>query len=73
MYAIRSYYGDKVQDAVEALSHDILMIEALGDYEQAKAFVAKYRVVPPSVAKALEDLKNVPIDIKPIFAIEKEI
>ncbi len=64
---------EKIHAAVEALSHDVLMIEALGDFEQAKAFVEKYRSVSPAVQKALEDLKNVPIDIKPIYAIEKEI
>ena len=62
---------DKVHEAVRSLSHDVLMIEALGDYEQAKAFVKKYKTVQPSLAKALETLKDVPIDIKPIFAIEK--
>ena len=64
---------DKVNEAVKALSHEVLMIEALGDYERAKALVDKYRVVTPALEKALDMLKAVPIDIKPVFAIEKEI
>ena len=64
---------DKIHEAVKALSHELLMIEALGDYDRAKALVEKYKVVQPSLEKALEALKEVPIDIKPIYAIEKEI
>lgn len=64
---------DKIHEAVKALSHEVLMIEALGDYDRAKALVEKYKIVQPSLEKALEALKEVPIDIKPVYAIEKEI
>jgi hypothetical protein len=63
--------ADKIQDAVKQLSHDILMIEALGDYNKAKEMIAKYCVVSPQLKQALDKLVNVPVDIRPIYAIEK--
>lgn len=62
---------DKIQDAIQQLSHDILMIQAEGDYEKAKAMIDKYRVISPPLKRAIEAVKDVPIDIKPIYKIEK--
>ena len=46
----------------------LLTIEATGDYEAAKAMMAKYVVIRPEVQKALDRLKStVPNDIRPSF------
>jgi hypothetical protein len=63
----------KVKQAVKSLAHDLLMIQALGDYDAAKKFMGKYRVMSEPMKNALEKVKNVPIDIRPVYAIEKEI
>jgi hypothetical protein len=63
---------DKIRDAVKQLAHDILMIEALGDYDKAKEMIEKYRIISPPMEKALAKLTNVPIDIRPIYSIEKK-
>ena len=62
---------EKIKDAVKQLAHDILMIEALGDYDKAKEMIDKYRVVSPQLQKALDKVADVPTDIRPVFAIEK--
>ncbi len=64
---------DKIKGAVRDLSHDLLIIEAKGDYDGAKAFIKKYRYLAPEVQEALERLQDVPIDIRPVYAIEKEV
>ena len=55
--------------AVKECSHDILMLEALGDYDGTKAFIEKYGTVGPEMQAAWDGLKEVPIDIEPIYEI----
>lgn len=63
----------KIKSAIRDLAHDLLMIQALGDYEGAKKFIEKYRVMSEPIQKALEKVKDVPVDIRPIYSIEKEV
>lgn len=60
----------KMENAIKDLAHDLLMIEAKGDYKAAEKFVEKYRVMPKEFEKAIEKLKNIPVDIKPIYAFK---
>ncbi len=62
---------DKIKDNVKQLAHDILMIQALGDYNKAKEMIDKYRIISPQLKQALDRLTHVPVDIKPIYAIAK--
>jgi hypothetical protein len=68
-----SYVADKMREAVEALAHDLLMIEANGDYAAAEAFVDKYGAMPAELAQALEGLADIPTDIRPSYPIEKQM
>ncbi|NQT24081.1 peptidase [candidate division KSB1 bacterium] len=63
----------RMKRAVKDLAEDLLKIEAEGDYAAAKALIEKYRVIRPEVQLALDRLKDVPIDIRPIYPIEGEI
>ncbi len=63
----------KVRDAARDLAREVLMIEARGDYKAAKAFVEKYRVVRPEMAKAIKGLESLPVDIKPIYSYRDEL
>ncbi|NIV98088.1 peptidase [Candidatus Saccharibacteria bacterium] len=63
----------KIEKAVRDLAHEILMIQALGDYEGAKSFIETYRYESPELQTALDKLEDVPVDIRPIYAIEKEL
>lgn len=57
----------RMPGAVRDLAHELLTIEAQGDYAAAKALLAKYAVMPPPMQKALENLKDIPVDIEPVF------
>jgi hypothetical protein len=64
---------DKMKQAVRELAYDILMIQARLDYEGAVDFIEKYRHFPEEIRQALDRLSDVPIDIWPSYAIEKEL
>lgn len=57
----------KIKDAVAGLDHDLLTLEATGDYAGAKKLMSEMMVLRPEVQKALERLKSVPTDIEPKF------
>jgi len=63
----------KIGDAVRDLSRGILMIQALGDYQGAKALIEKYRKITPELQIALNKLNDIPVDIRPQFAVEKRL
>jgi hypothetical protein len=58
---------NKIKDAVAGLDHDLLTLEATGDYNGTKKLMSEMMVLRPEVQKALERLKGVPTDIEPIF------
>jgi hypothetical protein len=57
----------KIKDAVAGLDHDLLTLEATGDYAGTKKLMSEMMVLRPEVQKALERLKGVPTDIEPVF------
>ena len=61
----------KIKDSVRKLTHDLLMVEAEGNYDGAKAMLDKYAIIRPPMQQALDRLKDVPVDIEPIFALVK--
>jgi hypothetical protein len=56
----------KIKGAVRDLTHDILTIEAQGDYAAAKRMLDTLGVVRPPMQRAIESLKNIPVDIDPV-------
>lgn len=61
----------KIRDAVRKLTTELLTIEAEGSYEKANAILEKYAVIRPAMKGALDSLKNVPVDIEPIFPLAR--
>jgi len=61
----------KIREAVRKLTHDLLTIEAEGSYDKAKAMLEKYSLIRPDMKGALDRLKDVPVDIEPIFPLAK--
>lgn len=57
----------RARTAFRDLTRKILMIQAKGSYEEAKKFVAKYSNMNQDMKKTLDGMKNVPIDILPIY------
>lgn len=62
---------DKMPAAVEALSNRLLMIQALGDYEAAQAFLDKYGEPTEDLNHFLTRLEGIPVDIEPLFTAEQ--
>lgn len=64
---------DQIKSAVRDLDHDLLTLEAHGDYEGAKKMLDSLGVIRPEVQRALARLNHVPIDIEPIFVTADEV
>jgi hypothetical protein len=56
----------KVKQGVRDLAHDLLMLEATGDYAGAKKMLDTLAVMRPEVAAAIAKLKDIPTDIVPL-------
>jgi Peptidase family M49 len=63
----------KVKDAVRDLDHDLLTIEAQGDYAAAKKMLDELGVVRPILKRALAKLQDLPTDIEPVFVTASEL
>lgn len=59
----------KFRPALEELCRDLLMIEAVGSYDGAKALAAAYGGVPPAMRTVLDGFSSIPVDIEPVFAL----
>jgi hypothetical protein len=64
---------DKIKAAVRDLDHDLLTLEATGDYTGAKRMLDELGVVRPAMKKALSSLNDIPVDIEPIFVTANEM
>jgi hypothetical protein len=53
--------------AIRELLHEVLMVQALGDREGARAMLSRYGVMSPSLSRALGRLSDIPVDIKPSY------
>jgi hypothetical protein len=62
---------DKMPAAVQAMAEKLLLIQATGDYDGAKAFIDQYSQSSPELDKLLAKLKDIPTDIEPMFASEE--
>jgi len=56
----------KIKSGVRELVHDLLTIEATGDYARAKKMLDELGVLRPPMQKALDRLKDIPVDIEPV-------
>lgn len=63
----------RIKAAVRDLTHDLLTIEATGDYDGAKRLLQESAVVRPPVETLLEKLNKVPVDIEPQFVTADEL
>jgi len=61
----------KIYPALEELAANILTIQAEGNYQGAKQLIAAYAVESPSMTALKDKLTDLPVDIKPVFQIEK--
>ena len=64
---------EKIYPALTQLVNKVLMIQATGDYYGAKQLIADYGKVTETIKILTDKLVNLPVDIKPVFQIEKEL
>ena len=64
---------EKFKQGVRDLDHDLLTLEAQGDYAGAKKLQDEMGVVRPALQKALDRLQGIPTDIEPIFVTADEL
>ncbi len=58
------------QESFRDLAHELLMIQALGDYDAALSMVDRYGTVHPAMAAAIEGLTDLPVDVDPSYPLE---
>jgi hypothetical protein len=63
----------KIKGAVRDLAHDLLTIEATGDYTGAKRILDTLGVLRPEMKATLGSVGAVPVDIRPVFVTADEI
>ena len=61
----------KIREAVRKLTSELLTLEAEGSYDKARAILVKYAVIRLPMKNAFDQLKDVPVDIEPVFPMAK--
>jgi len=64
---------EKIRGAVRDLDHELLTLEATGDYARTKQMLDQLGVIRPNMQKALKGLDGIPVDIHPVFVTAKEL
>jgi len=67
------YDEEKFMPALTELAAHILTIQATGDYDGAKELMDTYRIYTPLMNRIIEELSDVPVDIRPIFSLESKL
>jgi hypothetical protein len=57
----------KMKEAVRALARELLILEGDGNIENAAKFIDRYGKMDEVITKTINKLKDIPVDIKPIF------
>lgn len=65
--------ASKVRGVVKDLAHDLLTIEATGDYRGAKKMLDTLAVLRPEMSATLKGVSGVPTDIRPVFETAEQI
>jgi outer membrane lipoprotein-sorting protein len=63
----------KIKGAVRDLDHDLLTLEATGDYAGAKKMMEELSVVRPVMQKAIDGMRDIPTDIEPVFVTASQV
>jgi hypothetical protein len=60
--------SEKFARGVEDLLHEMLMLQANGDYEGTRGFLESYGRASEALVAAIDQLGEVPVDILPVYA-----
>ena len=64
--------ASKFREAVRSLENELLMIEATGDLARAERLLANYGKLTPEMERLSETLKDIPVDITPVYVAAGE-
>jgi hypothetical protein len=64
---------ERIRGAVEALTRDILTMQATGDRDAAVELLGTMGVIRPEVQRVLDQLTDVPVDIEPLFVTARQV
>jgi hypothetical protein len=64
--------ADKLAKSIEKLVHDLVMLQHDGDSEAAEKLLNDYGVVSPPMEQTFTKLKDIPVDIRPIYPVARE-
>jgi len=62
---------ERCLDAMSRLSTEFLNLQIAGDYDRAKAFVKQWTHVPPEIPSIIEDLKDIPTAVSPVWDLSE--
>ncbi|MDH3732574.1 MAG: peptidase [Gemmatimonadota bacterium] len=62
---------EAISGAVSGLAREFLLLQATGDYDATAAFMERYGEVPDVLTAAIERLGEVPVDIRPTYAVKE--
>jgi hypothetical protein len=68
-----SVNDSKIRTAVRDLLHELLLLEAEGDYEGAQKLIENYTTMPQNMKSVITKFDDIPVDIKPVFEILKKL
>jgi len=63
----------KTKQAVRDLDHDLLTLEAIGDYAGAQRLLERMGVIRPEVRRVLDRLADIPVDIEPLYVTAQQL
>ena len=63
----------KMKQAVRGLAHDLMTLEAEGNYAGARKMLDELGVIRPVMRKTLDRLGDIPTDIEPIYVTADEL
>jgi hypothetical protein len=63
----------KIREAVVALTHDIMTLQAEGSYAKARAMIDTLGVIRPETKRVMDRLTDVPVDIEPRFTTAEQL
>jgi hypothetical protein len=62
----------RFEESIRALSEELLMIQATGDYERASRLLEQYGRSTPEIEATIASLADIPVDITPFFVAAGE-
>jgi Peptidase family M49 len=63
----------KMKQAVRDLDHELLTLEATGDYAGARRLLERMGVIRPEMRRVLDTLGDIPVDIEPLYVTAQQL